>query len=71
MCIALPNDERTFTVTLFMPKTGPHPSFETVDDADAALALFTQQFPDALPLIPELRRDYERNPVGALGTLYL
>ena len=71
MCIALPNDERTFTVTLFMPNTGPHPSFETVDDADAALALFTQQFPDALPLIPELRRDYERNPVGALGTLYL
>ena len=71
MCIALPNDERTFTVTLFMPNTGPHPSFETVDDADAAHALFEQQFPDTLPLIPELRRDYERNPVGSLGTLYL
>ena len=71
MCIALPNDERTFTVTLFMPKDGPHPSFATVDDAEAAQALFEEQFPDTLPLIPDLRKDYERNPVGALGTLYL
>lgn len=71
MCIALPNDERTFTVTLFMPNSGPHPSFETVDDADAAQRLFEEAFPDALPLIPELRRDYERNPIGSLGTLYL
>ena len=71
MCIALPNDERTFTVTLFMPKDGPHPSFATVDDAETAQALFEEQFPDTLPLIPDLRRDYERNPVGSLGTLYL
>ena len=71
MCIALPNDERTFTVTLFMPNTGPHPSFETVPDADAAQRLFEEAFPDALPLIPELRQDYERNPIGTLGTLYL
>ena len=26
MCIALPNDERTFTVTLFMPHKGEYPS---------------------------------------------
>ena len=71
MCIALPNDERTFTVTLFMPNAGPHPSFETVADADAAQQLFEAEFADALPLIPDLRKDYERNPVGALGTLYL
>ena len=71
MCIALPNDERTFTVTLFMPKDGPHPSFATVDDAETAQALFEEQFPDTLPLIPDLRLDYERNPVGSLGTLYL
>ena len=71
MCIALPNDERTFTVTLFMPHEGPHPSFATVDDADAAQALFERDFPDALPLIPDLRKDYEGNPVGNLATLYL
>ena len=71
MCIALPNDERTFTVTLFMPNKGPHPSFETVHDADSAQRLFEAEFPDTLPLIPGLREDFERNPVGALGTLYL
>ncbi len=71
MCIALPNDERTFTVTLFMPHAGPWPSFETVADGDAALALFRERFPDTLPLIPMLEADYERNPVGTLGTLYL
>jgi kynurenine 3-monooxygenase len=71
MCIALPNDERTFTVTLFMPHAGAYPSFEQVQDADAAQALFERDFPDALPLIPELRADYAANPVGMLGTLYL
>ena len=28
MCIALPNDERTFTVTLFLPHAGAYPSFD-------------------------------------------
>lgn len=71
MCIALPNDERTFTVTLFMPHAGVHPSFETVRSADEAQSLFEHDFPDTLPLIPDLRQDYEANPVGTLGTLYL
>jgi kynurenine 3-monooxygenase len=71
MCIALPNDERTFTVTLFMPHAGPHPSFETVPDGDAALAFFASDFPDAVPLIPQLEVDYDRNPTGMLATLRL
>ncbi|RZA14379.1 MAG: FAD-dependent monooxygenase, partial [Lysobacteraceae bacterium] len=71
MCIALPNDERTFTVTLFMPHAGDHPSFASVRTADEAQALFERDFPDALPLIPGLRHDYEANPVGNLATLYL
>lgn len=71
MCIALPNDERTFTVTLFMPNEGPHPSFETVPDGEAAAAFFAADFPDAVPLIPRLEHDYDRNPIGTLATLYL
>ena len=71
MCIALPNDERTFTVTLFMPHAGSYPSFEQVQTGDDALALFRRDFPDALPLIPALRHDYDANPVGSLATLYL
>jgi kynurenine 3-monooxygenase len=71
MCIALPNDERTFTVTLFMPHAGAYPSFEQVQNGIDAMALFEAQFPDTLPLIPALRHDYEANPVGNLASLYL
>jgi kynurenine 3-monooxygenase len=74
MCIALPNDERNFTVTLFMAlhdEGHGDPNFDAVDSAADAVALFARDFPDALPLIPALAHDYEANPVGTLGTLYL
>jgi len=70
MCIALPNDERTFTVTLFLPNEG-EPSFASVRTGAEAMALFLRDFPDAVPLIPELEQDWEANPVGLLATLYL
>lgn len=70
MCIALPNDEGTFTVTLFLPNEG-NPSFATTRSGAEAEALFARDFPDALPLIPHLRRDWEEHPPGLLGTLYL
>ena len=74
MCIALPNDERTFTVTLFLPNESERPgdpSFENVRNGDEARALFERDFADALPLIPQLEQDFERNPAGLLATLYL
>ncbi len=70
MCIALPNDERTFTVTLFLPNEG-EPSFATVRNGADARALFERDFADALPLIPGLEKDFESNPAGLLATLYL
>ena len=70
MCIALPNDEKTFTVTLFLPNEGD-PSFATVKTGADARVLFQRDFADAIPLIPELEQDWERNPPGLLATLYL
>ena len=70
MCIALPNTERTFTVTLFLPQQG-EPSFATLPDLASARAFFERDFADALPLIPEFDADWTRNPVGQLGTLRL
>ncbi|MBB5208613.1 FAD-dependent oxidoreductase [Chiayiivirga flava] len=70
MCIALPNTERTFTVTLFLPNEGD-PSFATIDTVPEARALFERDFADALEHIPELGEDFVNNPVGMLGTLYL
>ena len=75
MCIALPNDESTFTVTLFLPNEADLendvPGFDTVQTGADARALFDRQFPDASRLIPHLERDFDTNPTGVLGTLYL
>ncbi|MGA9341505.1 MAG: NAD(P)/FAD-dependent oxidoreductase [Rhodanobacteraceae bacterium] len=70
MCIALPNAEGNFTVTLFMPNTGD-PSFASVRTPTEALALFARDFADLAPLIPDLAHDFAQNPVGELATLYL
>ncbi|MBS0584518.1 MAG: FAD-dependent monooxygenase [Proteobacteria bacterium] len=75
MCIALPNDEKTFTVTLFMPNLGgatvQNPGFDTIRTPQQARAFFERDFPDTLPLIPELERDWARNPASTLATLHL
>jgi kynurenine 3-monooxygenase len=75
MCIALPNDERTFTVTLFLPSYSngnpDAPSFDTIVSGSDARALFERDFADALPLMPDLEDDFESHPTGTLATLYL
>ena len=70
MCIALPNAEGSFTVTLFLPNTG-NPGFANVRTGTDARALFARDFADALALIPDLEKDFDANPTGILGTLYL
>ena len=70
MCIALPNAEGHFTVTLFLPNQGA-PSFAQVNNAGAARALFERDFADLLPMLPEFDADFSGNPVGTLATLYL
>ena len=71
MCIALPNSEGSFTVTLFLPTQGTAPSFASLPNANAGTAFFREQFPDLLPLIPHFAADYADHPVGTLSTLYL
>lgn len=69
MCIALPNTEKTFTVTLFLPNEG-NPSFETLPDLAAAKKFFADDFADALPLMPNFDEDFINNPTSGLSTLY-
>ncbi|WP_036140965.1 FAD-dependent oxidoreductase [Luteibacter sp. 9135] len=71
MCIALPNREGSFTVTLFLPNEGEHPSFRSIAGAGAAEAFFRADFPDALALMPTFAHDWAAHPVGMLATLYL
>ncbi|HET6907139.1 MAG TPA: NAD(P)/FAD-dependent oxidoreductase, partial [Rhodanobacteraceae bacterium] len=71
MCIALPNAQGNFTVTLFLPNAGPHPSFATLPGVKVARAFFEEQFADALALMPTFDEDWSAHPVGQLATLYL
>ncbi len=68
MLIALPNVDKTFTATLFMPLKGPI-SFDAINTIDDMRTLFRTHFPDALPLMREFDDETESNPVGTLGTV--
>jgi kynurenine 3-monooxygenase len=69
MCIALPNTEKTFTVTLFLPNEG-EPSFSTLSNLASARQFFEHEFPDALPLMHKFDEDFIDNPTSGLSTLY-
>jgi kynurenine 3-monooxygenase len=68
MMIALPNQDGSFTCTLFWPYEGPN-SFAALKTASDVLAFFGKEFPDAVPLMPTLAEDFLHNPVGALVTI--
>ena len=68
MLIALPNLDRTFTATLFLPHAGS-PGFDTVTDQNVG-EFFAAQFPDATDLMPNLAVEFADRPVGSLGTVY-
>jgi len=68
MMIALPNPDGSFTCTLFWPYEGAH-SFSAIKSRADIVPFFQRHYPDAVPLMPTLEDDYERNPVGALPTI--
>lgn len=68
MMIALPNLDGSFTGTVFWPFEGPH-SFAALRSAADIRAFFEDQFPDAVPLIPDLIRDFQENPTSSLVTV--
>jgi kynurenine 3-monooxygenase len=68
MMIALPNADGSFTCTLFWPYDGPH-GFARLTTEREVVSYFGEQFPDAVPLIPDLGPTYLQNPVGSLVTV--
>ena len=69
MLIALPNNDCSFTSTLFFPIIGKT-SFETVKTEKDILDLFQSQFPDVIKLMPNLVEDFQKNPTGDLASVY-
>lgn len=68
MLIALPNLDGSFTVTLFLPFEGIN-SFRDLDTDEKINTFFTETFPDALELMPDLLKHWHDNPTGSLVTI--
>lgn len=69
MLIALPNTDGSFTATLFLPREGLR-SFASLQTERDVQDFFTTEFPDAVPLIPDLARQFREHPQGRLGTVH-
>ncbi|MBT9393005.1 FAD-dependent monooxygenase [Hymenobacter sp. NST-14] len=68
MMIALPNLDGSFNCTLFFPYEGPA-SFAALQTPEQVRAFFTDVFPDAVPLMPELEAEFFENPTSSLVTV--
>lgn len=66
MLIALPNPDRTFTLTLFLDHDGPDVSFEALPTPQSARAFFDEQFGDVSALLPDLESQWLDNPTSNL-----
>jgi kynurenine 3-monooxygenase len=69
MLIALPNDDGSFTATLFLPKNGPA-GFAGLTEASEIDRFLSRHFPDACTLMPDRVREFQTHPTGFLGTVY-
>ena len=65
MMIALPNPDGSFTCTLFWE----FDSFKTTTRDEDVRRFFEREFPDAVPLMPNLLEDFHANPTGSLVTI--
>ena len=68
MLIALANPEGDFTATLFAPNEGDA-SFASLWDPEAVSLFFKQEFPDLVPMVPNLVEQFFENPAGRLATM--
>ncbi len=68
MLIALPNTDRSFTCTLFLPFAG-ETGFDALATPGAARVFFARDFPDALAMMPTFESDWAANPASALVTV--
>ncbi|MEO7773633.1 MAG: NAD(P)/FAD-dependent oxidoreductase [Steroidobacteraceae bacterium] len=70
MLIALPNNDGSFTATLFLPEQGRDSFASLAAEPHALRALFEREFPDASALMPQLEAEALAHPPSSLGTVY-
>jgi len=68
MLIALPNEDGSFTCTLFMPMKGEK-SFETLKTKENVNEFFKTTFPDFYTMMPNIADAWENHPLSALAII--
>ena len=68
MLIALPNQDGSFTGTLFFPFTGDA-SFESLNTPEKVADFFATNFPDVKKLVPDLEKQFYDHPLSSLVTV--
>lgn len=68
MLIALPNEDGSFTCTLFMPFKGEN-SFETLTTKEAVNTFFKTTFPDFYEMMPNIADAWEDHPLSSLAII--
>lgn len=66
MLIALPNEDGSYTCTLFMPHEGGENAFDKVNTKEEVNAFFKSTFPDFYALMPHISSEWENHPLSSL-----
>jgi len=69
MLIALPNTDKSFTCTLFLPVEGSI-SFNALSSPKSVIDFFSEFFGEVLPLLDNFPDLFFENPTGKLATVY-
>ncbi len=69
MLIALPNEDGSFTCTLFMPFEGHSASFDKLNSKEDVDTFFKEKFPDFHQLMPEIGEQWESHPLSSLAII--
>jgi len=65
----LPNEDGSFTCTLFMPFKQGNYSFENMKTDEQVIAFFKEVFPDFYELMPDLIQNWNMHPLSALAII--
>ena len=67
MLIALPNEDGSFTCTLFMPFENDKYAFKQLDSDDKIEHFVKEVFPDFYEMIPNLIENWHQNPLSSMS----
>jgi kynurenine 3-monooxygenase len=71
MMMGLANADNSFTMTLYLPKENQTFAFANLKNESDVTHLFQSEFADAIPLLPNYKKDFLTNPQGKLATVRL